>query len=179
MKVFSIGHSNRSLEEFVRLLQGAGVDHLVDVRRFPHSSRHPHFNIEMLPDSLAKAGIHYSHMAELGGRRPARADGKPSENTLWREKSFQNYADYAETPVFRAAFEKLLEFARTGRPAIMCAEALWWQCHRRIITDYLLAAGVEVDHIIGDKIEPARLTESAIIRPDHTLLYSDPAPALF
>jgi uncharacterized protein (DUF488 family) len=171
--VFSIGHSTRSLEEFIHLLQGAKVDRVIDVRRFPHSVRQPHFNIETLPAKLATTGIEYIHMLALGGRRPSRKDGKPSPNTLWREKSFRNYADYAETPEFHAAFDKIMKFARRGRPAIMCAEAVWWRCHRRIITDYLLAAGVDVEHILDDKIEPAQLTPGAVIRPDHKILYSD------
>ncbi|HUY68599.1 MAG TPA: DUF488 domain-containing protein [Alphaproteobacteria bacterium] len=172
MTIFTIGHSTRPLAVFIDLLRAAGIDLLIDVRRFPHSRRQPQFNIEMLPGELAKAGIDYLHMPELGGRRPKRAD-QPSPHSLWRETGFRNYADYAETPAFRAAFVRLLSFTRDGkRPAIMCAEALWWQCHRRIIADYLLAAGIEVMHILDKKTEPAHLTEGARPRPDGTILYS-------
>ena len=148
MTIFTIGHSTRPLEDFIALLRNAGADHLVDVRRFPHSRRQTQFNIETLPAALAEHGIGYTHMESLGGRRKARADGKPSPHTLWREDGFRNYADYAETPEFRTAFDELKQIAQTRRAAIMCAEAVWWRCHRRIITDYLLAAGMEVKHIL-------------------------------
>jgi uncharacterized protein (DUF488 family) len=169
MTVLTIGHSTRKLEDFLALLQGAEVDHLADVRRFPHSPRQPHFNIESLPASLAGIGIGYTHMEALGGRRKAHKD---SPHTLWREEGFRGYADYAETPPFRLALNDLLRRAQEKRVAIMCAEALWWQCHRRIIADYLLAAGIEVNHILDGKIEPARLTTGAIIKSG-SLLYSD------
>lgn len=173
MTIFTIGHSTRSLEEFLTLLRKADVNHLADVRRFPHSKRQTQFNIETFPAALAAAGIGYTHLEALGGRRKARADGKPSPHTLWRVEAFRNYADYAETPAFHAAFNQLRQLAHTKNVAIMCAEALWWQCHRRIIADYLLAAGIEVKHILADKIEPAHLTEGAIARPDGSVLYSD------
>jgi len=175
MTIFTIGHSTRSLEIFIGLLQAAGVDHVVDVRRFPHSRRQPQFNIETLPAALAAAGIGYTHMEALGGRR--KASTKTSSHTLWRVEAFRNYADYAETAAFKTAFKELLKLARDKNPAIMCAEALWWQCHRRIITDYLLAAAIEVKHILDGKIEPAHLTEGAIARPDGSVLYTD-APLL-
>lgn len=173
MTVFTIGHSTRTLEEFIALLRNAGVDHLVDVRRFPHSPRQQQFNIESLPAALAERGIGYVHMAALGGRRKARADGKPSENTLWREQSFRNYADYAETKEFHTALKELKKIAEVKTTAIMCAEAVWWKCHRRIISDYLLAAGMDVQHILEGKIEPAHLTEGAIARKDGSIVYSD------
>jgi uncharacterized protein (DUF488 family) len=171
--VFTIGHSTRKLEDFIGLLRAAGVDHLADVRRFPRSRREPQFNIETLPAALAQSGIGYTHMEALGGRRESRKDGKPSPNTLWREKSFANYADYAETKEFHTAFDALKKLAQTKHVAIMCAEAVWWRCHRRIIADYLLAAGLDVQHILDGKIEPAHLTEGAKIRADGTVLYSD------
>jgi uncharacterized protein (DUF488 family) len=175
--VFTIGHSTRPIADFIALLAGAGVDCVVDVRRFPGSRRQPQYNGEALARSLAAAGIGYEHVPALGGRRGLRAGGEPSPHTLWREPGFRNYADYAETPEFRAAFAALLDLARRRRVAIMCAEAVWWRCHRRIIADYLLAAGIEVAHILDGKIEPARLTPEAVIRPDGSLLYR--APGLF
>ncbi len=165
MTVFTIGHSTRSADEFVALLQEAGADYVVDVRRFPFSRRYPHFNGEVLATTLAAAGIGYRHEPALGGRRGRRRDSALSPHTLWREEAFANYADYAETQEFRDALGGVLRLARDHRPAVMCAEAVWWRCHRRIIADYLLAAGETVRHIMGPgKIEPARLTEGA--RPD-------------
>lgn len=177
MTIYTIGHSTRSLDEFINALADAGVDCVADVRRFPHSRRHPHFNREALQQSLPAASIAYRHFEALGGRRNAtRAD---SANTLWREQMFRNYADYAETPEFGAALEELRALARERTAAIMCAEAVWWRCHRRIVTDYLLAAGERVSHILDKgKIEPARLTEGAEPRPDGTLLYAGPEPRL-
>jgi uncharacterized protein (DUF488 family) len=175
MTVFTIGHSTRSTEEFLALLREAGVDGVVDVRRFPFSRRYPHFNGEALAASLAAAGISYRHEPALGGRRGRRRDGVPSPHTLWREEAFANYADYAETPEFRAALQRVLELAHERRPAVMCAEAVWWRCHRRIIADYLIAAGAAVAHILAPgKIEPARLTPGATVRPDGTVLYGAP-----
>lgn len=173
MTVFTIGHSTRSAEEFVALLKEAGVDHVVDVRRFPFSRRYPHFNGEALAATLAAAGIGYRHEPALGGRRGRRRDGAPSPHTLWREEAFANYADYAETPEFRAALDAgVLRLARQHRPAVMCAEAVWWRCHRRIITDYLLAAGESVFHILAkDRIEPARMSEAARPGPHGALIY--------
>ncbi len=177
MSVLTIGHSTRPIADFITLLAGAGVGCLADVRRFPGSRRQPQFNGEALARSLAAAGIEYRHFPALGGRRGGRAGNEPSPHTLWREPGFRNYADYAETPEFRAAFAALLRLAQQRRLAIMCAEAVWWRCHRRIIADYLLAAGIAVAHILDGRIEPARLTPEAVVRPDGSLLYR--APSLF
>jgi len=172
--VFTIGHSTRTIAAFLALLREVEVDCLVDVRRFPGSRRHPQFNAEALSQSLAEAGILYRHLPSLGGRRGGARD-KESPHTLWREEAFRNYADYAETAEFRAGFEALLALAAQHRVAIMCAEAVWWRCHRRIITDYLIAAGVSVMHILdAGKVEPARLTPEAAIRPDRSVLYQAP-----
>jgi uncharacterized protein (DUF488 family) len=169
--VFTIGHSTRTIAAFLALLREAGVDCLVDVRRFPGSRRHPQFNAVALSESLAEAGILYRHLPSLGGRRGGTRD-KESPHTLWREEAFRNYADFAETPEFRAGFAALLALAAAHRVAIMCAEAVWWRCHRRIIADYLIAAGVSVMHILAaGKIEPAQLTPEATIRPDGSVLY--------
>src|SRR5579863_2599618 len=140
MTVFTIGHSTRPLEAFIAALTAARVDAVADIRRFPKSRRYPHFNGENLAPALAASGIAYHHFPALGGRRGKRADGQPSRNTLWRQEPFRNYADYAETTEFRAAFDQLIALGRVKTVAIMCAEAVWWQCHRRIVADYLLGA---------------------------------------
>jgi uncharacterized protein (DUF488 family) len=172
--VFTIGHSTRTIAAFLALLREARVDCVVDVRRFPGSRRHPQFNTEALSQSLAEVGILYRHLPSLGGRR-GKARGQESRHTLWREEAFRNYADYAETPEFRAGFEALLALAAEHRVAIMCAEAVWWRCHRRIIADYLIAADVSVMHILdAGKIEPARITPEATIRGDRSVLYEAP-----
>lgn len=172
MTIFTIGHSTRSIEDFIAALKAAGVGMVADIRRFPKSRRYPHFNGENLAPALAAADIGYRHFPELGGRRGKRADGQASPNTLWRQEPFRNYADYAETAEFRAAFDKLAALAREQTVAIMCAEAVWWQCHRRIVADYLLAAGLPVEHIFdAKKREPARLTPGVQPRGDGTILY--------
>ncbi|HXR87292.1 MAG TPA: DUF488 domain-containing protein [Stellaceae bacterium] len=172
MTVFTIGHSTRSIEDFIAALKAAGVGVLADIRRFPKSRRYPHFNGENLAPALALAGIGYRPFPELGGRRGKRADGQPSGNTLWRQEPFRNYADYAETAEFRAAFDQLTALTRENTVAIMCAEAVWWQCHRRIVADYLLAAGFPVEHIFdAKKREPASLTPGAQPRGNGTILY--------
>jgi uncharacterized protein (DUF488 family) len=174
MTVFTIGHSTRPIEAFLALLKSARIDRLVDVRRFPGSRRHPQFNAEALGRSLAAADIEYQHFPALGGRRGRPAEGAVSPHTLWRQEAFRNYADYAETAEFRMAFEALRRLAQAGRPAIMCAEAVWWRCHRRIIADYLIAAGIPVEHILDGKIAPATLTPEATVRADGTVLYRAP-----
>jgi uncharacterized protein (DUF488 family) len=171
-EIFTIGHSTRPLAEFAALLSAAGVQELVDVRSFPRSRRNPQFNIEALPDALAPLGISYRHMKALGGRRAAQKEGEPSPNGYWRIEAFRNYADYALTPAFQEALDELMALARERSCAIMCAEALWWRCHRRIITDYLLERGFPVVHILGaEEREPAKLSEAAVVRADGTLIY--------
>jgi len=179
MTIYTIGHSTRTLDEFVAALKAAGVDCVADIRRFPRSRRYPHFNDETLGPALAKVGILYRHFPALGGRRNNRADGKPSPHLLWREPAFRNYADYAGTEEFRAACATLLSLAQQHTVAIMCAEAVWWRCHRRIVTDYLIAAGFDVIHIFdAQKREPARLTPGAEMRPDGSVLYAGAEPLL-
>jgi hypothetical protein len=172
VKVFTIGHSTRSVEAFIGLLEMAGIGCLADVRRFPFSRRHPHFNGERLAESLAAAGIAYRHFPALGGRRGPPPKGREPANTLWREEAFRNYADYAQTAEFRAALAALMALAHARPTAIMCAEAVWWRCHRRIIADYLIAAGFAVEHILDGKIEPARLTPGAMVQSDGGVLYA-------
>ena len=179
MSVFTIGHSTRTIGELIAALKAAGADSVADIRRYPASRRHPQFNRENLAQSLAEAGIAYRHFPDLGGRRTARKDGKLSPHLLWREPAFRNFADYAETPEFHAAFDELVAMARAGNPAILCAEAVWWRCHRRIVTDYLIAAGFAVEHIFDEKKrEPAKLTPGAVIRPGGTILYEGNEPRL-
>lgn len=159
----------------IALLQEAGVERLVDVRSVPRSRTNPQFNADALPGPLAAAGIGYAHLAALGGLRHHLKDAPPSPNTLWRNSAFRNYADYAMTEPFRAGLDQLCGLARGERCAIMCAEAVWWRCHRRIIADYLLARGLAVAHIMGlGKLDPADLTAGARPLPDGTILYAEP-----
>jgi uncharacterized protein (DUF488 family) len=173
--VFTIGHSTRTLAEFVTLLRQVDVTLLVDVRSIPRSRTTPQFNGDTLPGSLAAEGIGYRHLRALGGRRHHRKGAPPSLNLYWRVAAFRSYADYAETDEFRAGLDVLRALARDDRCAIMCAEAVWWRCHRRIITDYLLAGGTRVEHIMGPgQLVPATLTPGARVMADGTLRY--PAP---
>ncbi|MBX3414936.1 MAG: DUF488 domain-containing protein [Pirellulales bacterium] len=176
LPLFTVGHSNRSLEDFLELLRGPHVDCVVDVRKFPRSRSNPQFNLDALPESLAAVGITYEHAEELGGRRGKGKHLSPDINGFWTHESFHNYADYALTAEFQAAFQRLLNEGRTRRCAIMCSEAVWWRCHRRIIADYLIASGESVFHIMGQgRLEPARLTPGAIVHPDGTIVYpADP-----
>lgn len=167
--IFTIGHSTRTIPDFIALLRQVEVDLLVDVRSIPWSRMTPQFNLDTLPISLAAEDIGYEHLRELGGRRHHPKSAPPSTNTFWRVLAFRNYADYAETDAFRAGFAELLALARTHRCAIMCAEAVWWRCHRRIITDYLLAYGVHVEHIMAlGTVTPANLTPGAHVLSDGT-----------
>ena len=146
MKIWTIGHSRRTIDEFISLLQANQIRLLVDVRSLPGSKRYPQFNKEALADSLGKTGIRYEHFPELGGRRKAKPESK---NTAWRNASFRGYADYMETEEFRKGVERLLDLAGGAGPtAIMCAEAVWWRCHRSLISDYLKARRIEVMHIL-------------------------------
>jgi uncharacterized protein (DUF488 family) len=180
MEVYTIGHSTRSREELIGMLTDAGVTTLLDVRSFPRSRSNPQFNSDALAGALDRAGIGYRHLKALGGRRGAQDLGHPSPNGLWRRDAFRNYADYALSPVFGAALGEVRELARDRRCAVMCAEAVWWRCHRRIITDYLLAAGLEVRHILAPgKIEPASLTPGAAPQPDGAVHYPAEQGELF
>jgi len=144
LTVWTVGHSTRAAAEFLELLGAHRVEAIADVRRFPGSRRHPHFGREQLQPFLESHGIRYAWMPELGGRRSA---AKDSRNTGWRVAAFRGYADYMETQDFVAAMQVLTALASEKRTAIMCAEALWWQCHRRLISDWLVARGNLVEHI--------------------------------
>jgi uncharacterized protein (DUF488 family) len=159
-EIWTIGHSTRDLESLVALLGHEEIGLVFDVRKFPASRRHPHFNKDELEAGLKPFGIGYRHLGDLGGRRSKRAIGSP--NTGWRVEAFNAYADYMGTPPFEQALEELIQLAERSRSVIMCAEALPWQCHRRLIADALLVRGWTVRDIIGPgKVEPHRLTEFA------------------
>ncbi len=146
--IFTVGHSTRALEEFIRLLQAYHVRTLVDVRTIPRSRRNPQFNQETLPNDLEKLGIKYAWLKGLGGlRRPQ----KESLNIGWRNASFRGFADYMQTPEFESSLQELIELARNRIIAIMCAEAVPWRCHRSLISDVLLVRGVQVEHIMSPK----------------------------
>jgi uncharacterized protein (DUF488 family) len=158
-EIWTIGHSTRSIDEFVGLLRENSINALVDVRRFAGSRRHPQFSQVQFSSSLAEAGIKYFHLPELGGRRAPLPD---SPNTAWRNAAFRGYADYMMTDEFRGGMERLQEIAGKSRTAIMCAEALWWQCHRSLIADDLKARGWTVWNILGaGKVELHPFTSAA------------------
>jgi uncharacterized protein (DUF488 family) len=164
-RIWTIGHSTRKIDVFISLLQENGIKLLVDVRSWPGSKRYPQFNKEVLAESLNAHGIRYEHLSELGGRRKAKRD---SRNTAWRNASFRGYADHMETEEFHKGVERLLRLAReVGPTAIMCAEAVWWRCHRSLISDYLKARRIEVIHILDEnKTEPHPFTSAARIIDD-------------
>jgi uncharacterized protein (DUF488 family) len=169
---FTIGHATRSLAAFVELLNEAEVRLVVDVRTAPRSRTNPQFDRETLSDSLATFGIEYQHIAGLGGLRPRQKQIPTGTNAFWQNQSFHNYADYAMSREFQSGFDELRGLGHAKSCAIMCAETLWWRCHRRIIADYLLAAGEMVFHILGPgHFEKAHMTPAAKRRPDGVLIY--------
>jgi uncharacterized protein (DUF488 family) len=169
---FTIGHSARTIPEFVDLLKASHIERVIDVRSMPRSRANPQFDGRHLCEALGPFQIGYEHIAELGGRRGRLAGASPSPNTYWRVSGFRNYADYALTAPFAVGLARLRQEGRQHRCAIMCAEAVWWRCHRRIITDYLLAAGEHVMHILGaSHVDVAYLTPGAIVGEDGKILY--------
>ena len=169
---FTIGHSTRSIAEFVELLREANIQLVVDVRTVPGSRTNPQFNRDMLPIALSEFAIDYEHIPQLGGLRTKSTTVPPSVNAFWQNASFHNYADYAMSDDFKSGLMRLRELGHAKRTAMMCAEAVWWRCHRRIITDYLLAAGDEVFHILGrNHVERARMTPAATLGPTGALTY--------
>jgi len=147
--IWTFGHSTRSPEEFIASLKSFDIEVLADVRRYPGSRKYPHFNAESLQTFLPEAAIAYLPMVELGGRRKPKPD---SHNTVWKSESFRGYADYSETEEFAQAIEKLTEVASGKRTAYMCSEAVWWRCHRAIISDQLKASGWKVMHILQEEV---------------------------
>jgi uncharacterized protein (DUF488 family) len=162
MRIWTIGHSTRTIDAFTSLLKENEINLLVDVRAWPGSKRYPQFNKDTLAESLRAHGIRYQHFPELGGKRKSKPD---SRNTAWRNASFRGYADYMEMEQFQKGIERLLELGREAGPiAIMCAEAVWWRCHRSLIADFLKARGIDVMHILdANKVEPHPYTSAARI----------------
>jgi uncharacterized protein (DUF488 family) len=169
---FTVGHSTRQVVEFADLWTAVEVGVLVDVRAVPRSRTNPQFNKDVLPATLASAAIDYEHIAALAGLRGRKTGVPPALNAFWTNQSFHNYADYAMGEEFRAALARLRARGRARRCAIMCAETLWWRCHRRIIADYLVSAGETVFHILGaGAVARARLTPAATLGSKGTLVY--------
>lgn len=174
----TVGHSTRTAAELIELLEAHGADAVVDVRKMPRSKRNPQFNVDALPDELKEHGIGYLHLPSLGGLRRPRSD---SPNTGWRNESFRGYADYMDTPEFREGLEEIVRLRGEGRPCLMCAEAVPWRCHRRLIADALLARGFAVGHILSEsRLQPHTLTPWARIEPaTGTLTYPPEEEPLF
>jgi len=173
VRVYTIGHSTRALEEFVGLLAREGIRQLADVRTFPSSRRYPHFNRESLAVTLPQQGIAYVHLPALGGRRRPRPD---SVNVAWRNDGFRGYADHMATAEFKSGIDRLIDLASRANTTVMCAEAVPWRCHRNLISDALLARGAEVLHIMDAKTELHTLTRFAWIE-DGEVRYGDPRMA--
>lgn len=169
MTIYTIGHSTRSAEAFAELLGRHDIRQIADVRTVPRSRRHPQFGRETLEGLLAAQGVGYLHIPDLGGLRRPRPD---SVNTAWRHPSFRGYADYMDTPTFHLGVDSLLRYAQAGRTAVMCAEAVWWQCHRRLLADALVVRGTRVLHVLSaadpkphELSEFARVSGEAVIYP--------------
>lgn len=168
----SIGHSNRPLADFVDMLREAQVDFLVDVRSFPKSRANPLYDTDSLPDDLQKVQIGYRHMPDLGGRRPRQPGVEEDLNGFWRVRSFHNYADYALGAAFSEALRSLIDLGASRRVAMMCSEAVWWRCHRRIIADHLMLRGHRVDHLMAPgRITPATPTKGAVLDAHENVIY--------
>lgn len=175
VRVYTIGHSTRALDDFIALLEREGIRRLVDVRTYPASRRHPHFNREELAAALRRRGIAYEHAPPLGGRRRARPD---STNTAWRNDGFRGYADHMETAEFQEGVVRLEEAAAADPTTVMCAEAVPWRCHRSLLSDALVARGNEVVHILDAGTSPHTLTSFARVE-DGRVRYDAPQGDLF
>jgi uncharacterized protein (DUF488 family) len=169
--IWTVGHSNRSLDEFVALIAAHDVELLVDVRTVPRSRHNPQFNVDVLPGALSAVGIDHRHVPELGGLRRPRKD---SPNAGWRGDSFRGFADYMQTEEFERALDELVAVAGRTHTAFMCAEAVPWRCHRSLIADALTARGVDVFHIMSaTAANPHRLNPMAVVR-DGRVTYPGP-----
>lgn len=175
--IHTIGHSTRPLDEFIGLLQASAIKWVVDVRRLPGSNAYPQYNADALQQSLAEVGIDYWHLLELAGRRRASEVPASNEDAFWTNPSFRRYAAYAGTHAFRDGLQALEQRAKQQACAVMCAEAVWWRCHRRIISDYLLADGIRVLHIMGaGKVDAATLTKRARVIDGQLVYPANPDP---
>ena len=172
--VFTMGFSNRTWEDTIGILQGFSIERLVDIRTLPGSRRTPQFNLENLQEKLPESGIEYIHMKSLGGLRKPMKDS--TENAAWRNDGFRGYADYMGTEEFAAAFSELLNYAERQRTAVMCAESLWWSCHRALISDALTFRGIEVIHILDEKQTKVHPYTAAASIIDGRLSYEAPDP---
>lgn len=169
---FTIGHSTRTIDEFVDLVSSVKVRLIVDVRTIPRSRTNPQYDSNVFAEALSTFKIDYEHIAALGGLRGRKRDVPADLNAFWENRSFHNYADYAMSDSFHAGLTRLRELGHATPCAIMCAEAVWWRCHRRIITDYLIATGETLFHILGrDHIDMAHITSAAERRSDGVLIY--------
>ncbi|MGO1462204.1 MAG: DUF488 domain-containing protein [Marinobacter sp.] len=169
---YTVGHSTRTLHEFFTLLRAGNIDHIVDVRAMPRSRSNPQFNHDTLPGALEAVGVGYTHCSALAGLRKRSTSVNDDVNGNWRNRSFHNYADYALSESFQNGLDALIRLGTQHTCAIMCAEAVWWRCHRRIIADHLLHRRHEVCHLMNkDRIVPAKMTEGAAVRDDGELIY--------
>jgi uncharacterized protein (DUF488 family) len=160
--VYTIGHSTKTLDQFVDIVKGFGIGMIIDVRTVPRSRTNPQYNLDTFGQQLANVGIGHEQIAQLGGLRKKSRTVGDEVNSFWDSRSFHNYADYALSDEFEEGLDRLLELSKTQRCAIMCAEAVWWRCHRRIVTDHLLLRGIEVIHIMDkDKSTKAVLNPAA------------------
>lgn len=170
--LLTVGHSNRSLNEFIELLTDTGTEAIVDVRRLPGSNRNPWFNAETLVNDLAEHSIELRPREGLTGRRPVSHTVPSATNAWWQNRSFHNYADHCLSEEFRTDLDTLIEWSKSQRLAIMCSEAVWWRCHRRIIADQLLAREIPVSHILGaGHVDEAKFSEGARVGGDGELTY--------
>jgi uncharacterized protein (DUF488 family) len=170
--IWTIGHSTHPIETFIAMLQSFSISILTDIRNYPGSKRYPHFNKEALEMALKQDGIQYVHLKELGGRRKPSPD---SINTNWRNEAFRGYADYMGTTEFKNAIVQLEDIASTQRTAYMCSEAVWWSCHRALVSDYLKIRGWKVMHIMGMGKTTEHPYTSAARIVDGELRYDSPA----
>lgn len=181
-RVLTIGHSNRTSEEFLALLRDHGAEVLVDVRKLPGSRAQPQFNADALEPALEGAGIKHRRLMGLTGRRPVSHDVPFETNAWWSNRSFHNYADHALGKEFRADLDTLIGWAEEHRTVLMCAEAVWWRCHRRIIADHLIGRGRSVTHIMGhtkdgqSKDVKAILSEGAVVNAEGFVTYPQVTP---